>query len=106
MTETKTACPECGKDVAVNKDGTPRKHQCQPTREPATATALQEPGATPESPNEPVDEVEISTSTKPVVRSGRCYVARCLRPELNDGVGLCGAHYALRPELRKVARHG
>lgn len=36
----------------------------------------------------------------------RCYVTSCRRPEVADGVGLCGAHYALRGDLRKVARHG
>lgn len=39
-------------------------------------------------------------------RTRRCYVKGCPRPEVVDGVGLCGAHYALRPDLRKVARHG
>lgn len=24
----RTVCPDCGKDVALNKDGSPRKHRC------------------------------------------------------------------------------
>lgn len=38
--------------------------------------------------------------------TSRCQAPNCPRPEVVDGVGLCGAHYALRPDLRKEARHG
>lgn len=36
----------------------------------------------------------------------KCYADECLLPEFADGVGLCGAHWSLRPDLRKKARHG
>jgi hypothetical protein len=35
-----------------------------------------------------------------------CYADGCPLPEFSDGAGLCGAHWSLRPDLRKKARHG
>jgi hypothetical protein len=36
----------------------------------------------------------------------RCRVPECIRPEVTDNAGLCGAHWSLRPDLRRGARHG
>jgi hypothetical protein len=30
-------------------------------------------------------------------------VGECTKPEVADGVGLCGGHFALRPDLRREA---
>jgi hypothetical protein len=54
-------------------------------------------------PTPPAETVEAPAKPRDLTR---CYVDRCRRPEVADDVGLCGAHYALRPDLRKVARHG
>ena len=46
---------------------------------------------------------------KPRTVDGRpaCYlVDECGLPEFMDNVGLCGRHWALRPDVRKVARRG
>lgn len=86
------------------------------TDKPAADTTVEEVADT--APAEPADE-EVAEVGQPAEeptapaasaaaegRTRRCYVKGCPRPEVVDGVGLCGAHYALRPDLRKVARHG
>lgn len=35
-----------------------------------------------------------------------CRVKRCELPEFADDMGLCGAHWSTRPDLRKEARRG
>lgn len=48
--------------------------------------------------------------TRAVVTAGdgrpKCVVELCELPEVIDNVGLCGGHYATRPDLRKGARRG
>lgn len=49
------------------------------------------------------------STTKRATVDGRpaCYlVDECGLPEFMDNVGLCGRHWALRPDVRKVARRG
>lgn len=82
-------CPACRARVPVNKDGSLRKHPCA-----AAVTSPEPDAAAPESP------------IAPTSRPAGCYVDSCRRPEMADGIGLCVAHYVLRPDLRKVARHG
>lgn len=56
----------------------------------------------------PVDEPEpVATEPcAPLTGRPKCYVDTCPLPEFVDDVGLCGGHYATRPDLRKVARRG
>ncbi len=35
---------------------------------------------------------------------GNCRVPDCIRPDVVDNAGLCGAHWSLRPDLRRAAR--
>jgi hypothetical protein len=59
-------------------------------------------------PDDAVDlPVEQATRRK-LTTTGRpaCYADGCPLPEFSDGAGLCGAHWSLRPDLRKKARHG
>lgn len=96
-------CPDCGNEVAVNRDGTLRKHACESQ---APATVVAEPGdpAAVVEPDAPAaTEPAPSGRTR---REGACCVDGCWRPEVVDGAGLCGAHWALRPDLRKGARRG
>lgn len=34
----------------------------------------------------------------------KCRVPDCIRPDVVDDAGLCGAHWSLRPDLRRGAR--
>lgn len=66
----------------------------QPRRKPVAKRDTPAPVADPPKGSKTVD--------------GRpaCYlVETCGLPEFMDGVGLCGGHWANRPDLRKVARH-
>lgn len=120
----RSECPDCGREVAVNKDGSLRKHPCVEAAAEAEPAALVEseqaqPEAEPvpvdvEQAAEPVEQLEPARHPARRTVAGRIAcraheldksVPEDNRPEVVDGVGLCGAHYALRPDLRKVARH-
>lgn len=67
------------------------------------------PGPLPEvDPASYPDDALPLEATPPQMVAGRpkCYVPACELPEFMDNVGLCGGHYATRPDLRKVARRG
>lgn len=106
----RSECPDCGNEVAVNKDGSLRKHQCEPEAAPVEQ---EEPEAEQEAEPEPAEPVERPAAPRRTVAGRIACRAHELdksvpednRPEVADGVGLCGAHFALRPDLRKVARH-
>lgn len=55
-----------------------------------------------------VDRQVAQASTRVPMVAGRpkCYLEACELPEYDDNVGLCGGHWANRPDLRKVARRG
>lgn len=83
----------------------------QPRRKPAekatqvVSTSESSDTASPSDVETPADLREL----KPRTVDGRpaCYlVDECGLPEYQDNVGLCGRHWALRPDVRKVARRG
>lgn len=98
-------CPHCGKDVAVNMDGTLRKHECgevEPEAEPEVDQASVEPEVD-EQPAAEVDDGECACEpeSEPAVRAVEqrkdprlCSVPGCDRPNVLHRV--CGAHYASR----------
>jgi hypothetical protein len=66
------------------------------------------PAAPETSEPTPPDPTTSGSSSEGVQKAedGRpkCYVEDCELPEVNDGVRLCGKHYATRPDLWKEAR--
>lgn len=55
----------------------------------------------------PAAEVAADPAAPPghaINKQPTCYAAACPLPEFLDGAGLCGGHWALRPDLRKAAR--
>lgn len=82
---------------------------------PPTTPETVEPATAPDSPaaDEQVDAPLPAAHPEldgPGVRSDdqrpRCRVKRCTTPEFIDDAGLCGGHWATRPDLRKEARRG
>lgn len=71
-----------------------------------TATDKPAPPAQNSAPATPKVETP-AAAPRPRAGDGRpkCYVGPCELPEFMENVGLCGGHYATRPELRKEARH-
>lgn len=102
MSETITdraTCPDCGKDVAVNKDGSLRRHPCVAGEvlTDTTTTEVVDPDGTV------VRELATKPEAVPAVAKDPrlCWVPRCDRAAVLGK--LCGAHWATRPDLRKVA---
>lgn len=85
MTETsmqtdRTQCPNCGKDVAVNKDGSLRKHDCGELEPEPTAVA------------EPAEEVAAEVPPRRY-----CALPNCgRRPSVGD---YCSHHWTLAEQV-------
>jgi len=95
-------CVDCERVVAVNKDGSLRKHQCVDGPE-IDMPAEPEPKVVTSPPVEPLQTTsaqpeELHTTTR---AAQWCRVDRCTRPALSWAGGLCGAHWSVRPDLRK-----
>lgn len=64
------------------------------------------PDADPSGYPDDAAELPPDLADRPTVNGRvKCYATDCPLPEFDDGVGLCGGHWSLRPDLRKKARH-
>src|SRR5690606_19156186 len=95
----RAGCPDCGKQVAVNRDGSLRKHSCAPGAvsmgEPEPVEVEAAPVRTTVSAAE---DVELRTTVAPVApshasprRPRYCRVSNCGRPP-REGSPLCATH--------------
>lgn len=81
---------------------TPPPAQVEPVEvESSVLLDLMTPVVEPVKVVESVAKIERSEDGRP-----KCAVAACHLPEVIDDIGLCGGHYATRPDLRKGARRG
>lgn len=103
MAETKRGtCPDCGRDFALTRSGDLRKHDC------TVADLPQSPSTAEQTAHEErTIPADLRERELPMV-AGRpkCSLPRCELPEFMDNVGLCGGHWATRPDLRREARRG
>ena len=108
MTANKAAASKTPDKAPANQDTSPKASDEQ------TKASDPDPALTAPDPKPEIDDRGRVGDTAPdeldkrqrKAEDGRpaCRFKRCERPEFVENAGLCGGHWALRPDLRKAAR--